>query len=33
MLLNRYIRICVMEIELSTLKGEPYLASLGRIRF
>ena len=32
-LLNRCIRICVMEIELSTRKGEPYLASFVRIRF
>lgn len=33
MLLNRCIRICVMEIKLSTRKGEPYLASFVRIRF
>lgn len=32
-LLNRCIRICVMEIELSTRKGEPYLASFVCIRF
>ena len=32
-LLNRCIRICVMEIELSARKGEPYLASFVRIRF
>ena len=32
-LLNRCIRICVMKIELSTRKGEPYLASFVRIRF
>ena len=33
MLLNRCIRICVTEIELSTRKGEPYLASFVRILF
>ena len=32
-LLNRCIRICVMEIELSTRKGEPHSASFVRIRF